>query len=260
MKKTALIKRIAVTLIFCVAVLIVARFWLEPYPTLAEYAGGMSTELTGMIITVWVLQNLFDSFDEKSRKEDERKKILRLNEIISIHIHYYTNYFYMITTPLKKRSQKEIDLQADFKISDLSDLHKIAVGSKHALSRPAIELFYQYEQSLRNIFTQAVTVIDFIYFPKIKELILDYIRNSLTSNVSDAIIDNKKIGVQSDGKLAEFVSKMLKDDDIQKYYAKYQKRALGTHVAIPYFVLYDLLKIEQNILSQYEKEIRKIKK
>src|SRR5699024_4666614 len=144
------------------------------------------------IITLCIIQRFLDKYDENKEEQEELKKILRYHESISIYIDYYLRYFYCVTTPLNKRF-KEKGVSLNFKIQDLSDLYETSALITSDIFQPSVEIFYKYEQNLRNIFTDTIKNIDFKYYPQIGRLLLDYIQASLANDVSDAIIGRKNI-------------------------------------------------------------------
>ena len=230
-------------------------FWLKnTHPTIYGYAFNIATECIGLIITLCIIQRFLDKYDENKEEQEELKKILRYHESISIYIDYYLRYFYCVTTPLNKRF-KEKGVSLNFKIQDLSDLYETSALITSDIFQPSVEIFYKYEQNLRNIFTDTIKNIDFKYYPQIGRLLLDYIQASLANDVSDAIIGRKNI---KNGLLD--AKTMLKADYIEQHYKKYKENTLGANSATPYFILYDLLQLELKIINGYINEIDKIKK
>lgn len=256
MKKTGLIIKISLILLFVsVSSFFCDFFFLKTFhPFISNYICNIVTDCIGIIVTLCFIQNIFDNYDTNKEKQEELKKILRYDEIISIYIDNYIRYFYCITTPLDKRFKEINSSLHDFKLQDLCDLYSFSAMVTAPLFQPAIEIFYKWEQELRKTFMNTIRNIDFKYYPEIGNLLVDYINNSLTKDVSDAIISYKNVnnGIKN-------FQKMIKSDYIESHYLKFKENSLGANLATPYFILFDLLHIELTIINQYKNEIEKIK-
>lgn len=236
-------------------VFVIMNFIIKDFhPTMSSYLCNLATEIIGIIITLWFIQHILEKNEEQKEMQEELKKILRYNEIITVFIAKYFKSFYCIVTPIDKRF-KEYKIPSDFKIQDLQDLHSTSLMITNDIFQPAIEIFYKDELQLRDIFSDTLKNIDFKYFPKIGELLLNFVQQSLANDVKEAIINRKNM---SPG--VEDVKKMLISDYIDNHYQKFKENTLGANSATPYFILYDLLHIEYKIITQYQTEIQSILK
>lgn len=229
----------------------------ESQAKISGYVCNIATEFLGILITYFVIQRLFNKQNISKEKQEEKAKILRYNEIISIYIDYYKRYFYCVTTPIDSRDFKNITFNNDFKLKDMCDLHKLSLLVTTPLYKPAIELFYEYERELRKIFENIIFNIDFKYYKEIQEVITHFIQLSLMCDVKDAIISQKNTFI-GDKKTIDEVNEMLKAEYIEEQYIQYKQNTLISNAATSYFILYDLMQGECAILNRYEELINKL--
>lgn len=217
-------------------------------PNFSGYLCNLAVEFIGVIITLVVIQKVLDKHNEKKEKQAERKNILQRNEILAIYIELYQRFFYCVVTHFDDNRDENIVFPITFTIKDmLQDLYKPSRDVRVALRRPSIELFFIHEENLRKAFISTINSIEFKHYPQIKELMLEYIKNSVRYNARDFIVNEKQA--------VEVITPSIK-----KLYEDYKQNRLESNAAIPYCILYDLMNTEQNIIVQYAKEIERLKK
>ena len=249
---------ILISSIIVFIILIVTDFALkESQAKISGYICNIATEFFGIIITYFVIQRLFNKQNADKEKQEEKAKILRYNEIISIYICHYKRYFYCVTTPIEKRDFQNITFNNNFKLQDMCDMHKFSLLITTPLFKPAIELFYENEKELKRIFENIIFNIDFKYYKEIQETIKEFIKLSLLCDVKDSILSNKDVNYGGKTAVTE-VCEMLKADYIENYYEQYKQNTLGANMATPYFVLFDLMKNECMLINKYEELVSKI--
>lgn len=248
--------RIAVVAIIIAILVVVVDFNFEQ-DKISGYLCNIATELASIVITYFVIQKLLDSQKEKEEKKHEKSIILRYNKLISIYIYDYKKYFYCIITPIEKRDFKNININHKFEIRDMCDLHQPSLLITSPLNKSSIELFYIYEQALQRVFENFINNNNFKYYKNVQEVIIKYIQASLINNVRDAILSNEKMNLGNEP-AKKFINEMLKSDYIEDHYKKFKENTLGANTATPYFILFELLKLEINIINEYENIIKNI--
>lgn len=233
--------------------------YLNLYPNFSGYLCNLAVECLGVILTLIVIQKVLEKHNESKEKQAERKNILKRNEIIMAYIEFYKRFFHCVATPLENRFDKEtFSFPMKFSIKDmLQDLYGISGYTTNALLKPSIELFFTHEENLKNAFIAIINSIEFKHYPKIKELALDYIKNSVRNDMRDFILNNKHL-TAGEQKFEELVKTLI--PTIEENYKSYTKSELKANLATPYCILYDLMNTEQNIIAQYVKEIEKLQK
>lgn len=260
MKRNDLTNKIGIVLtIVYIVLLCIDIFGLkDSYPKLSGYLCNITTECIGLFITICIIQKMLEKNDIKKEKQNELEKIKRQNKIISIYLNYFIKYFHCITTPLNNRFKNNVDLNSNFTKKDLCDLHKFSMGITDPLLKSSIVLFYEYEHRIRNEFMQMLNNIDFKYYLQIQGLITEFIQISLSHDVSDVIVSNEKLKMGNDKKTSQFIEEMFQLDNIEELYSRYKNGNLQGNIIIPYFILFDLLKIEQELLINYLNEINNL--
>lgn len=242
-----------------IAILIVVVDFNFGQDKISGYLCNIATELASIVITYFVIQKLLDSQKEKEEKKHEKSIILRYNKLISIYIYHYKKYFYCIITPIEKRDFKNININHKFEIRDMCDLHQPSLLITSPLNKSSIELFYIYEQALQRVFENFINNNNFKYYKNVQEVVIKYIQESLINNVRGAILSNEKMSLGKEHEPAiKHINEMLKSDYIENHYKKFKENTLGANTATPYFILFELLKLEINIINEYENIIENI--
>lgn len=235
--------------IFAILFILIDLFILKNNcPHLSSYLCNFAVESISIIITLTIIQKILEKRNESKEKELERKNIIKHNEIIMIYIDFYKQFFHCVATPSDKRNNN-ISFPMQFSIKDMVDLYEISGYIQNTPLRPSIELFYIYEKNIRKSFISVINSIEFKYYPKIKELMLEYIKHSVRDDVSDFILNNIK--------LKEQVRKMFNPTKIEESYKIYKQDK--PNLTTPYCILYDLMNTEQDIIVKYLNEIDNIK-
>lgn len=262
MKKLDLIFKIGIVL-FVLIILLVCIDNVFLFPENSFFSGyfcNIATECIGLILTVCLIQQIINKRDENKEKTEEKTKILRQHNIVLIYLQDYIKCFHCTTTPIVNRFVDGIDLKKDFKITDLYDLHKTSLDLSLPINKSSIESFYKYEHKLRDEFVRMLNNIDFKYYPKFISIISEFIQSSVASDISDVIVSNEHSNMGTDKKISDFASEMLKQENIQELYLKFKKGEINGNLIIPYFLLFDLLKKEQQLLLNYLEEIDNLTK
>lgn len=206
MKSLSLCKVCVIFGIVAVVAMIVDYLFLYPN-FFSGYLCNLAVECLGVILTLIVIQKVLKKHNESKEKRAERKNILKRNEIIAIYIELYMKFFHCVATPLENRFNKEtFSFPMKFSIKDmLQDLYGISGYTIDALLKPSIELFFIHEENLRNAFISTINSIEFKHYPKIKMLVLEFIKNSVRDDLRDFILNNRetRFGDKSFVKLIE---------------------------------------------------------
>ncbi|MBE7704390.1 MAG: hypothetical protein E7Z90_01105 [Cyanobacteria bacterium SIG29] len=257
MKKLDLILKIGIVLLLLIIVFVHIdfAFLYTKHSFFSGYFCNIATECIGLILTVCLIQQIINKRDENKEKLEEKMKILRQHKIVSIYFQDYIKCFHCVTTPINNRFIDGIDFKKDFKINELYDLHETSLDLSLPINESSIKSFYKYEHKLRDEFIRMLNNIDFKYYTEFISIISEFIQSSVASDISDAIINNERLNMGSDKKISDVVSEMLKQENSQELYIKFKKGEFSGNIIIPYFVLFDLLKKEQQLLLNYLEKI-----
>ena len=259
MKKSKLtLKIVVVLLVICIFIFLTDFFiFKENHQYISGYICNITTEFLGIIVTLYFVQNLFDAYESKKVKNDEVQKILRYHSIISRCINEYILFFRAVVMPIDSRSF-EHNFPEGFTLSDMRDLHRPNMLARRAIQRSSIEMFYQYEKQLRALFIRMLDNIDFNFHSEIQETIISFINTSITMDVSDSMISNQHTVMDDGTRLFEFAERMLGENNIEELYQQYQNNELESNIIMPYFILFDSLNLERDIIATYLEQIENL--
>lgn len=224
--------------------------------TLKNILIGLFTNLIGIIITISFVEYLFYKQNEKKEKENEIKTIKEYDIILSIFIEEYIKYYKCITTPSLERT-KEKTLKVDFKFEDMCDLYEKSLYVDADLFKPAITLFYDAEEKVRNYMIREIENIEFKYHNKLKNIFIEFIKSSLNNDMRSIILGyiNIKFG---DNKAISDIQKDIKDNSKHNWVDKFDKNELGSNLMLPYVILYKLLHKEIDLIFTYKNFIKNL--
>ncbi len=243
----------AIVSIFIIFILVFFHFRkIEPFPW-SDFICNIATELLGITFTIVFVDKLFNRYDKIKAKREESEKIARMHNLAFFYIKQYMYHLHSITTPMEKKFQGEIKLETPFSLQDLQYLYTPTLLVTESFRQTSIEYFFQYEQEVKQAFINMLNTINFEFYPDLSKIIQDFIHVSTKFYARAVILDNVNIKTFSE----TFVN-MLKGDDIYEKYDEYKKNELKANGIMPYFMLYDMLKEEQKILSSYISEMKKI--
>ncbi len=221
---------------------------------------GLATNLIGIVVTVSFVQYFIDKQDNEEELREESKKILRYHKIMELLIDRYTLFFQCMISPLDKRAEfaKSKDLQRVFAFSDLAELYNLSAVLTVELLRPTVELFYEAEHALRDYMVEMIKNIDFKYNMEIENVLIEFIKKSREMDVSGVIINNQKV-VVGNKKQSEEAAQYIKEDDKYRWVERFMKGQLSGNLMTPYVVLYLLMKVEGQLLTEYQRLLELLK-
>ena len=113
------------------------------------------------------------------------------------------------------------------------------------------------QEKLRNYIIDMVENIDFKYNEELLQILMCFVESSIEHDMRGAILGN--INTQSGGeKLTKTISKYIKDSSHQ-WVEKGKRGELSANLMLPYVQLYQVLKIEIDLLIQYNQYLRELK-
>jgi len=261
MKRKNVILSLVIFLPIIIVLLVDIMFLNNKHPMMSGYASNFVTEYLGIAITVFIIQKIFDKYKEVDDKQQELEKIKRKQKIIKLVIENYFKYFYYVVTPKNKRTNANI-IPNEFDFDDLIDMYEPTDSTLDPYFQPAIENFIVWEKQIREHFLDLINEINFTYYKSIEKLMLDFIQVSIKNDVSNTLIKMQTAiaattnndGGQTKESLSSFLTKFL--PRIKILHEKYKNGDVNKDDPfMPFYILYDLLSAEKNILEQYNEEI-----
>lgn len=243
--------KISILFVFIILIMFLLQIYTSPNGMVSGYICNLITEICGIILTLVFVDRLFQNYESAKSQKEETKKIIMNNKIVQIYINLYLQQLHCITTSFEQRFDKEINISTNFSLQDLQHLYTLPLLLTEPIQQPSITSFFIYEQDLKQTFTTMLYNIDFKYNQKLGTIIEKFIETSVEFTARKAIVDNA-----NNKTITDMIIKMLKSDQIYELYNEYKKGKLQSNLIIVYFLLYDLIKKEQEILINYQAEIK----
>ena len=221
---------------------------------------GVATNLIGIVITISFVQYFLDQQRNKDMQNEEAKKILRQDRIMQILIDRYIAYYNQLTTPHDTIignsyfDSEQLNLSFDF--PDLRGLYQCSLFLRDRPYTPVIVSFYEVELTLRDYCITILRDIDFRFFPEIREILLEFVRKSISLDVRNAVLAYIPRSIENQ-EVSEMIAKYIVDDT-NNWVGRYHSGELNSNIMIPFVMLYDMLKSEGELISKYREEIKTV--
>ncbi len=213
---------------------------------------GLGTNIYGLIITIMFIQRILDKHNLEKDIREEKEKIIRLNSLVQISITDYITSFQELTTPISKTQS----LNLNFSFEDIQDLYYSSLLITK-LQKSKIVVFYENEKKLENDLLRMLSEINFFHYPKIRDIIISFIKEIKMNDVCEGIIANKKI-TAGNKTLGDLAIEMIKDNKNQNWITKFDNNQLRGNIIVPYVVLYKSLHKQISLIIDYQNLIKQI--
>jgi len=215
---------------------------------------GFSTNLLGIIVTVSFVQFFIDKQDEKQTHANEVALIKRYDRFMTVLIKRYLMFYHCVITPINKRKyENPMELKTNFDFEDMCDLYEQSLYICEGMYEPSIVLFYKAERMLCDYMIDMVENIDFKFNEELLKILTEFIESSIGYDIRGAILGN--INERSGNeKLTKIIGELIKDSS-NEWVKKGKQGELKGNIMLPYVQLYELLKIEIELLIRYKKYV-----
>lgn len=160
---------------------------------ISDYTTGTFTEIIGMLITIIFIENLLNYSKEKESINEEKDKIIRMNNVLQMMIERYKILFYSVATPRERQNYEDtIQMPEDFKMSDMKDLFKCPLDTRYGFIESSVVDFLQIEEEIREYIIDTLRTIDFKYNKNIKEILMNFVKESIYYDSRKAIFEAGK--------------------------------------------------------------------
>lgn len=238
-----LYKKISIYLGIGLLILAISDYFIPNESFLKDYVRGSFTETLGIIITLIFVDKIFNSYEEKINKKEERKKILRVNKLLKAKIDQYILYTYMLITPLDDRNDGEpVKLTEGFKFNDMYDLFRPSLLIFDDNKSVVLKSLDQ-QNEIKKLIDNILLTIDFKFYSEIETLFLEHTSTMSKFNIYD--------GIERDSKIEEvttIICRMIKEHTGTLEYRK-------SNIINTYIALYNLINLNIEFIAKYEKVI-----
>ena len=227
---------------------------------ISNLISGTSTEIIGAIITLWVVQLLFDKHKTSLEEKEERKKILNLDKILSIFIRQYEILLYITINDYGKDREKlsKYSLCEDFDITQLQYAHNECLLLNKAFYCSNIHYFLKTELELQKIIISSLQNIDFRYHNEIYKRLYGYVETSIAYDIRDAIKQNDEIIKKERAQKSHNHLNNIKNL-ITNHIKNYNPQKQPSNLMYSYFLLYEMINIEKKYLCEYRTLVESLK-
>lgn len=219
---------------------------------------GIATGLIGIIITVVFVQYAFDKQDEDREKKDEIMAIKRYDKYMKALMQKYFMFYIPVTTRIENRHTEEIvnPFEYRFKLSDMADMYLPSLYLSEGFSKPAIVLFFDAEERLREYMLRMLENVDFKYNKTLEKILLDFVTKSVDFDVRGSILDAPNIRFGNEHASDVFVRDIKNEQ--HDWLAMFQSGKLKNNAMLPYVLLYYNIQDQMRLLHDYNEYVNEL--
>ena len=183
----------------------------------------------------------------ESLKESNKNNLLAYFSYLKSVVDEYRHINYEITTPIAARDGGQEKFNFDFKFSDLKDMLGPSLRMKYGFPNSVISIYFDEEKALVGEFKYVLANFGLEDFPRLKELIINFLSVSHVTNFEEALIGYAKYSKENSTR------KML-EDLIQKFDEIPPKEYHQSNMLTPVIVLFQTIPIKMNLVNEIVKE------
>lgn len=223
---------------------------------------GLSTNIFGLIITIFFAQKYIDAAETKSRKVAEVNEILRHDRIMQQFIQLYLEGYASIAIP-NKLDVSEVHINAaeddEFAFADLAGMYDVSLMVQKKGAKSSIEIYYENEDKLAKYVMDVIENVNFEFYPELLNVLIEFCKIYIRSDEKEMVLwpitvensDNRK-------RIIAAMSDMIKSKE-NDWVAQDAKGELDSSVMKSYVALYLKAREERKLIAKYIQEINKVK-
>jgi hypothetical protein len=238
--------------ILCLALLtalgILDYFFLDDNSPLQDYVRGIFTETIGILLTVLVVERLFELHDRKQEREQEIESLRNSHRVCVQYINRFHLYAYQVITPINIRANKVLATRCPetWEFNDMRDLFSESLlifdGQTPSVLRCLATL-----RDLQLHIEGILARLPLQYFPQLSGTLLHFIESVGRVDLYEGIKFDSEARLGEE-KMKDFVKKMIANHQGKPEYR-------GSNVITKYVALYYVLQDAVKLLNQYEMQL-----
>lgn len=181
-----------------------------------EIAYDLSVGIFSAMVLVWFVDEINEHIQDKANEKTEVEKIKRADRILQQYIERYQIFFYCVVTPIEQRDFENVEMPSEFCFKDMRELYLTTMLISEGIFDSSIQCFVRAETQLREEIELTLRDIDFCYYPKIRECLLEFVETSLKYNQKEAWVTAKTVTI-GNKTLADDVKDMLESVADERY-------------------------------------------
>lgn len=244
---------IKITVLVLVVVILILLKVDNETESLMGYISGIITELIGIVVTVGLIQLIFDRNADEKAREHERKLIIKYLQIFDIYLKQYKLYYNLLVIPIKEQDISlevaEGDFITDIRLSRMTDIYRTTLLVCDNIMQPRCKYFFDQEKVLHDFIVKFLLEIEFVYYQEVQDLLQKFIDTSTKYNSYEGIMGyiNMRVGQE---KATQCIEKdLLKNGDefVRKFL---NEEVSGSNLLTPFYTLQLLMRHEVEILDK----------
>jgi len=158
--------------------------------TFNNHLRSITDSVLALLFAVIILDRIVAFGNERRRRGEERKSILRHHTLIQSILELFLVRKNMVITPDDKTSRK-FQIKTRTKISDMRDMFNVSDLASD-VGKTRIEMYRMYQNKLLDKFIRLVESIDFAYYPEVLDSAMRFINvTTYSESVVDALVEAK---------------------------------------------------------------------
>lgn len=207
---SSILSGIILTLIICSYFKTEGDNYLEKVRNLfLDLCSGSATELIGALVTILLIERIFNQYNARAAKAKEEEAIAREFRLFSIEIELYKMLFHRVVTPLCDYKVC-YEIPNRFNLKDMADLHLTNASIK--LNASAIQVFLEVEQNLTEHLRSFLSHNNLDYHQELHKMILDFVETSVRFVSRSVLLENEKLMLKEGKehrKMTDFIANNL---------------------------------------------------
>jgi hypothetical protein len=229
---------------------------ITPVDNIGMFTTALESIIGILIIGVFI-NSAWKSYSDKMEREQSRKIRESLKESNKKNLISYYSYLnsvlgeyrhinHELTTPISERNE-DTAFKFGFKFSDLKDIFGPSLRMKYGFPNSVISIYFEEEKSLVSELKYVLANFGLEDFPKLKELIINFLSVSHVTNFGEALIGYAKYPKEKSTR------KML-ESLIEKFDELPPKEYHQSNMLTPVIILFQTIPIKMELINKIVEE------
>jgi hypothetical protein len=204
------------------------------------------TSAIGVLFTVFIIETLFREYDTEKEKEAEKRRIIRVGDLVLFEMERYKGAMYYLTTPSDaKKDFSKMEIKTPINLCDMRDLY-YPIPLVHVLGQSCIR-FYEHSLSiLIERISDMIYNVDFKHYPEICDTLKYFIKTYDSISPLYAVLFFERKDLQ------EHAREAILNYSPNKNYGSVP------NLIDPYIMLKDLMESHLKTMDRFKKQITEL--
>lgn len=222
-----------------------------------EIAYDISIGIFSAMILVWFIDEINNHIQERQSRIKELTIIKLFDKVLQTYIEQYITMYYCVVTPLLDRKFDNVEMPEQFTLKDMRDLHQTSLLVKEGFSNGSVDSFLEIELELRRELISLIQKYEFEYYPQFAEIFSNYIQVSIKYDCRASITSNANL-MRVQNNYSKEIHDLLEKHGEDYYDKAKNDENFPSTIIHPYMYLYDMMRVQRQIILNYQNEMQKI--